>query len=221
MRERARRLGRRLPVTASWSSALPDGYAAIGISRGPPRGQRRGYRMYRPLAPGPWFKSVDAEQFRVRYLAQLASLDADQVLDDLAGIADGRIPALLCFEKPPPDPAWCHRSLVSAWLQDSAGIDMYDCVMTNRNARNGQLFVRAGRLNIANAQHREDPRPVEPGCGCECCASYSRAYLAHLYHAEELLYHRLASIHNLTHYLALAARAREAIAAGVFPDRPW
>ena len=98
----------------------------------------------------------------------------------------------------------------------AAGIDMFDCVMPTRNARNGQLFVRGGRLNIANARHRSDRRPVEEGCSCECCASYSRAYLAHLFHAKELLYYRLATIHNLRHYLDLARGARTAILARSF-----
>jgi queuine tRNA-ribosyltransferase len=102
-----------------------------------------------------------------------------------------------------------------------AGIDMFDCVMPTRNARNGQLFVRAGRLNIANAQHRDDPRPVEEGCPCECCAAHSRAYLSHLFHAKELLYYRLATIHNLQHYLDLARRARAAIIAGVAHEPSW
>jgi queuine tRNA-ribosyltransferase len=102
-----------------------------------------------------------------------------------------------------------------------AGIDMFDCVMPTRNARNGQLFTREGRLNIANAQHRDDPRPVEAGCPCECCASYSRAYLSHLFHAKELLYYRLATVHNLQHYLDLARRARAAIIAGVVHESSW
>ncbi len=98
----------------------------------------------------------------------------------------------------------------------AAGIDMFDCVMPTRNARNGSLFVRAGRINIANARHRQDALPVEPGCVCECCASYSRAYLAHLFHAKELLYYRLATIHNLRHYLDLVDGARSAILDGSF-----
>jgi queuine tRNA-ribosyltransferase len=102
-----------------------------------------------------------------------------------------------------------------------AGVDMFDCVMPTRNARNGQLFVHAGRLNIANAAHRDDPRPVEEGCPCECCASYSRGYLAHLFHAKELLYYRLATIHNLQHYLDLARRARAAIIGGVAGSSTW
>jgi queuine tRNA-ribosyltransferase len=107
------------------------------------------------------------------------------------------------------------------WMAIGAGVDMFDCVLPTRNARNGQLFVRGGRLNIANAQYRDDSAPVEAGCPCECCASYSRGYLAHLFRAEELLYHRLASIHNLEHYLGLVRRAREAIVAGAFPASPW
>lgn len=98
----------------------------------------------------------------------------------------------------------------------AAGIDMFDCVMPTRNARNGQLFVKGGRLNIANARYREEDRPVEEGCPCECCTSYSRAYLSHLFRAKELLYYRLASVHNLRHYLDLVRGARTAIVEGRF-----
>jgi queuine tRNA-ribosyltransferase len=165
---------------------------------------------------------------RRAHLADVAALPFDGVA--LGGLGVGEAPEVmygvidaLAAEMPADRPRYLMGvgTPEDIWMAIGAGIDMFDCVMPTRNARNGQLFVRAGRLNIANAQHREDPRPVEEGCACECCARYSRAYLAHLYHAGELLYHRLASIHNLTHYLALAARAREAIAAGVFPDRPW
>jgi queuine tRNA-ribosyltransferase len=96
----------------------------------------------------------------------------------------------------------------------AAGIDMFDCVMPTRNARNGQLFVREGRLNMANAVHRDDPRPVEDGCPCEGCRRYTRAYLAHLFRARELLYYRLATLHNLQHYLDLVREARAAILTG-------
>jgi queuine tRNA-ribosyltransferase len=95
-----------------------------------------------------------------------------------------------------------------------AGIDMFDCVMPTRNARNGQLFVRSGRINIANSVHRESDRPVEEGCPCETCRCHSRAYLAHLFHAKEILYARLATLHNLQHYLDLVRGARQAILAG-------
>ncbi|MFL5306729.1 MAG: tRNA guanosine(34) transglycosylase Tgt [Polyangia bacterium] len=107
------------------------------------------------------------------------------------------------------------------WRAIGAGIDMFDCVMPTRNARNGQLFTKAGKLNIGNARHRDEDVPIEAGCTCACCARYSRAYLAHLFHAKELLYYRLATAHNLMHYLNLARRAREVIAAGSFPASPW
>lgn len=92
-----------------------------------------------------------------------------------------------------------------------AGVDMFDCVMPTRNARNGQLFTAEGKLNIANARYRTDARPLEEGCACACCRSYSRAYLAHLFRAKELLFHRLATIHNLHFYLQLVRGARAAI----------
>jgi hypothetical protein len=82
--------------------------------------------MYRALAPGDWFGAVDERAFVELYMAQLASLDADQVLRDLAHIANGAIPALLCFEQPPPDAAWCHRGLVAGWLKDAANLEVFE-----------------------------------------------------------------------------------------------
>ena len=113
-----------VPVTASWYTKLPETYLRIGISRGPPRGQR-GYRMYSPLAPGPWFRSLDANEFRKRYLAQLGNLDPVKVLEDLAAMAKGRTPALLCFESST-ETAWCHRGLVSAWFADTIGLHIVE-----------------------------------------------------------------------------------------------
>lgn len=110
-----------VPVTASWSVRLPDRYCRIGVSRGPPRGQR-GYRMYLPLAPGPWLKSASQTEFCDLYTEQLNHLDAERVVRDLANLAGDKLPALLCFEPPPPDPAWCHRSLIAGWLFDQLGI---------------------------------------------------------------------------------------------------
>jgi queuine tRNA-ribosyltransferase len=78
--------------------------------------------------------------------------------------------------------------------------------------------VRGGKLNIGNARHRTDDSAVEPGCPCECCTTYSRAYLSHLYHSKELLFYRLATVHNLRHYLDLARGARAAILAGTFAE---
>lgn len=108
-------------VTSSWYAKLPDNFARIGISRFGPRGQR-GFRIYRALAPGPWFKTVGDEQFRHLYLRQLAALDPEQALRDITVLADGKTPALLCHERPPPDSRWCHRGLVSAWFSDTLGM---------------------------------------------------------------------------------------------------
>ncbi len=94
------------------------------------------------------------------------------------------------------------------------GIDMFDCVMPTRNARNGTLFVDGGKLNIRNAVHQRDPAPVMEGCTCYTCRNFSRAYLRHLYMSREILAARLNTLHNLHYYCALMRRARAAIAAG-------
>ena len=109
-------------LTSSWFTQLPDGFARIGISRRSPRGGQRGYRMYRALQPGPWFSSVDEDEYRLRYNAILKALDPRKVVAELQELAQGRIPVLLCFEFPPPDPNWCHRGLVSAWFIDTIGL---------------------------------------------------------------------------------------------------
>ncbi|MDE7196808.1 MAG: tRNA guanosine(34) transglycosylase Tgt [Helicobacter sp.] len=96
------------------------------------------------------------------------------------------------------------------------GIDMFDCVMPTRNARNGTLFVREGRLSIKAAIHKDSPLPIEPDCTCHTCTHHTRAYLHHLFKAKELSYYRLASIHNLHYYLELVRAARRAILAGSF-----
>ena len=98
------------------------------------------------------------------------------------------------------------------------GIDMMDCVLPTRNARNGCLFTSAGKLIIKNAVYKEDQRPVDTACRCVTCRNYSRAYLRHLFQAGELLYSTLASIHNLQRYLDIMREIRQAIRLGVFPE---
>jgi queuine tRNA-ribosyltransferase len=98
-----------------------------------------------------------------------------------------------------------------------AGVDMFDCVLPTRNARNGQALTRFGRIVIKNARWRDDPRPVDEACTCECCAGgYSRAYLRHLYVAGEILCLRLLSLHNLHWYGELVSGARGAIERGEY-----
>ena len=100
----------------------------------------------------------------------------------------------------------------------AAGIDLFDCVMPTRNARNGQLFTSRGRVNIKNARYADSPLPLDPECACETCTQYSVAYLRHLFVAKELLAARLNSIHNLTYYLTIMAQMRRAIRMDQFPQ---
>ncbi len=97
-----------------------------------------------------------------------------------------------------------------------AGIDMFDCVLPTRNARNGTLFTSHGRLNIKQARFSKDNSALDPNCSCYTCRNFSRAYLRHLYIAQELLSYRLNSIHNLTFYQDLLQGARENIVQGSF-----
>jgi queuine tRNA-ribosyltransferase len=97
------------------------------------------------------------------------------------------------------------------------GVDMFDCVLPTRNARNGTLFTTSGRMNIKGAAYARDERPVDAACACHTCRHFSRAYLRHLYVADEILGLRLNTIHNLHYYLDLMRQARQAIEAGTFP----
>jgi queuine tRNA-ribosyltransferase len=94
------------------------------------------------------------------------------------------------------------------------GVDLFDCVLPTRNARNGFLFTRGGMLRIRNARYRDDVRPIETDCACYTCRNYTRAYLRHLDHSNEILGARLNTLHNLHHYLQLMRELREAITAG-------
>jgi queuine tRNA-ribosyltransferase len=97
------------------------------------------------------------------------------------------------------------------------GIDLFDCVMPTRNARNGTLFTSRGKVNIKRAEFRADPAPLDEDCPCEACRGYSRAYLRHLFHCGEILASRLNTLHNLTYYQRLMGRMRDAIRERRFP----
>ncbi|WP_319239818.1 tRNA guanosine(34) transglycosylase Tgt [uncultured Propionivibrio sp.] len=99
-----------------------------------------------------------------------------------------------------------------------AGIDMFDCVMPTRNARNGHLFTRFGDIRIKNAQYKDDLRPLDASCDCYTCRHFSRAYLHHLFRVGEILGAQLNTIHNLRYYQTLMGELREAIAAGTLAD---
>ena len=123
-----------------------------------------------------------------------------------AGLLPGDRPRYLMGVGKPPD-------LVESVAR---GVDLFDCVMPTRNARNGQAFTRDGPLVITHARFARDPEPLDGECRCEACRLFSRAYLRHLFVARELLVYRLLSLHNLTFYLGLMRDMREAIAEGRF-----
>jgi hypothetical protein len=120
-------ISRPVLMTSSWFTVLdPALYARIGISRGTPRGQR-GYRRYPKLNPGSWFSSVSPEEYKERYYREILNpLDPQTVVNELVALADGKIPALLCWEKSNTGKDWCHRGFVSAWLKDTLGIDVFE-----------------------------------------------------------------------------------------------
>jgi queuine tRNA-ribosyltransferase len=91
------------------------------------------------------------------------------------------------------------------------GVDLFDCVLPTRNARNGTLFTSQGSVNIKNARHADDPGPVDPCCTCALCANYSRAYLRHLFQEKEIYGLRLATIHNLSFYGRMMESIRDAV----------
>ncbi|MCA9695550.1 MAG: tRNA guanosine(34) transglycosylase Tgt [Myxococcales bacterium] len=101
----------------------------------------------------------------------------------------------------------------------ASGVDMFDCVIPTRHARNAQLFTWRGKLNIRRAEFRDDPRPVDDGCGCRCCRGFTRAYLRHLLEMHDPLYGRLATIHNLYFFHEWVGSLRRALREGRFGAR--
>lgn len=160
---------------------------------------------------------------RMRHLAEIAQLPFDGIA--LGGLSVGepiedmyKIFAEIGPQMPQDKPRYVMGVGTPADLLEAIehGIDMFDCVMPTRNARNGQAFVTGGKINIKQARFTDDPLPLEPGCTCPTCQTYERRYLRHLFMSKELLIHRLLTIHNLHHYGTLMAGARKAITAGNF-----
>jgi queuine tRNA-ribosyltransferase len=98
------------------------------------------------------------------------------------------------------------------------GVDMMDCVLPSRNARNGYLFTSEGRVIIKHARYKDDARPLDPKCPCYTCRTHSRAYLRHLFQAGEILFSVLATRHNIQRYLDIMREIRDAIRSGAFPE---
>ena len=182
------------------------------------------YRDGRDAAPGDLFGIVQGgmyPQLRRESLEALMAIDLPGLA--VGGLAVGepeperlRVLEELVPHMPSDRPRYLMgvgrpEDIVAAVL---CGIDMFDCVMPTRHARNGHLFTCTGVINIRNAVHQRDPGPIDPECGCYTCRNYSRAYLRHLDRCKEILGSRLNTIHNLYFYLDLMRQLREAISEG-------
>jgi queuine tRNA-ribosyltransferase len=190
---------------------------------------RAAFEHYRrQSAPGALFPIVQGGMYpglRRECAAELAALDADGYA--IGGLSVGE-PRPLSLEMAgitaPLLPADRPRYVMGVGLPEelaeyvARGIDMMDCVMPSRNARNGSLFTSTGRVVIKQARYKADPAPLDEACGCYTCRNFSRAYLRHLYQAGEILFSTLATIHNLRHYLDTMRTIRHCIIEGTYPD---
>jgi queuine tRNA-ribosyltransferase len=179
------------------SAERATGQALFGIVQGGIDTQRR-------LRHAEEITKLDFDGHALGGLAVGESVDDTyRVLDEVAHTLPAEKPRYLMGVGTPAD---IERGIM-------AGIDMFDCVMPTRNARNGYLFAAGGRVNIPNAANRTDLGPIDPTCPCSTCRTHSRAYLRHLYQAKEILYARLATLHNLTFYARHVRALRERILA--------
>ncbi|MBX3182037.1 MAG: tRNA guanosine(34) transglycosylase Tgt [Polyangiaceae bacterium] len=167
-----------------------------------------------------------SDELRLRHARELEALPLDGLA--LGGYSVGEPPeamhASLVKLVPQVDPKRPRYLMGVGTPKDliigiGAGVDVFDCVLPTRNARNGQLFTRTGRLSIKNARYARELMPIDPECGCPACrGGYSRAYLRHLYRAGEILGHRLMSLHNVHYYQELVRSAREAVLRGDYAE---
>jgi queuine tRNA-ribosyltransferase len=165
------------------------------------------------------------EELRVQSAKEITALPFDGFA--IGGLSIGETPELMqkmALFAAPLLPAQKPRYLMGVGRPEDlvegvrAGIDLFDCVMPTRNARNGQLFTSFGKVNIKNAKYADDSGPLDPECPCEACTDYSRAYLRHLFVCNELLSARLNTVHNLTFYVGLMKQMRAAILENRFDD---
>jgi queuine tRNA-ribosyltransferase len=161
------------------------------------------------------------EDLRERSLAELAAIGFDGFAIGGLSVGEPKDEMLRVLAHTAPRlPADRPRYLMGVGTPEDlvagvrAGVDMFDCVLPTRNARNGWLFTRFGDIRIRNARHRTDTAPLDATCGCYTCRHFSRSYLHHLQRVNEILGAQLATIHNLHYYLTLMAGLRDAVAAG-------
>ena len=196
------------------------------------RWARRGFEHFRnsenpnaltsalfPIVQGSMF-----QELRIECAQELRELDAPGYAIGGLSVGEPRALSLEMTEVTAPFlPADRPRYVMGVGMPEelpeyvARGIDMMDCVLPSRNARNGYLFTAEGRVVIKQARYRDDSEPVDSSCPCYTCRTFSRAYLRHLYQAGEMLFATLATIHNLKHYLDTMRRIRQAILSGTFP----
>ncbi len=196
-----------LALTTRWAARCRQAHPA----------RDRGQLLF-GIVQGGFFKDLRAESAR-----QLIDLDFEGYA--LGGLSVGEsrpeMYDILC-DATPLLPAHKPRYLMGVGAPRdllagmAAGIDMFDCVLPTRNARNGTLFTTKGKVNIKRAEYREDDSPLDADCPCYACRTFSKAYLRHLYIAKELLSYRLNTLHNLTFFSQMMERARAAIRDGRF-----
>jgi queuine tRNA-ribosyltransferase len=145
----------------------------------------------------------------------IGGLSVGEPKADLLRVLDALAPVLPCEKPRYLMGVGTPRDIVEAVAR---GVDLFDCVLPTRNARNGQLFTREGRLSIRNARYRTDERPPDPACGCYTCRTFSRAYLRHLHLAGEMTAATLLTLHNLSFYLDTLEQIRQSIRAGRFGE---
>jgi len=174
------------------------GYALFGIQQG---------NLYRDLREES-SKALQEVGFDGYALGGLAVGEGQEAMFGVLDYA----PAMLPADKP--------RYLMGVGKPDDIvgavqrGVDMFDCVLPTRSGRTAQAFTRRGVLNMKNARHQEDPRPLDPDCACPTCRNYSRAYLHHVFRAQEMIAATLLTWHNLHYYQELMQGLRDAISGG-------
>lgn len=173
-----------------------------------------------PIVQGSMFPDL-----RRSCAAELVELDADGYAIGGLSVGEPRALSLEAVEAteellPQSRPRYAMGVGMPAELAEyvGRGVDMMDCVLPSRNARNGYLFTSRGRIIIKHALYKDDPRPIDEHCRCYTCCRYSRAYLRHLFLSGEILYAILATRHNLRRYLDIMREIRQAIMSGLFPE---
>ncbi|MFA6034913.1 MAG: tRNA guanosine(34) transglycosylase Tgt [Myxococcota bacterium] len=163
------------------------------------------------------------DDLRVRHLAELSAMPFDGLA--IGGVSVGESPGMtskVVASIAPRMPETRPRYLMGVGMPgdlvrySGCGVDMFDCVIPTRNARNGQAFTTHGRLNIKNAVHATDRGPLDVSCGCFACKTFTRSYIRHLFMSDEILAHRLLTVHNLAYFAGLMKRIRGAIMAGSY-----